>query len=155
MQKTSKVTNVSDAGHYEAGGKRKNKVEVTFENGDKGQYSFEEATQTYFVIGQEANYEIWEFKGYWNVKPAEQKKAWGGKKNNYNSPERLEFDKEKFSFEKKKQIMIMQQSCIDYAIKYLAATKKEFTLSDVVETKDQLYANIIDNLPKKSANGQE
>lgn len=149
MEKTAKVTNVQPTGGYEGKFGPMYNFNITFDNGDSGQYSSKKEQQDKFVVGNEATYTIEQNGKYTNIKPVYQQAGYsGGKKGGYNSPERLEFDREKFLFEKKKQIMIMQQSCMGYAIEILAAQGKEFNTAEVVELKNQLYANILSNLPK-------
>jgi len=59
MNKTSKVTNVQANGTWES--KQYNttyyKFEVSFENGDVGEYSSKSPEQNKFVVGQETEYE--------------------------------------------------------------------------------------------------
>lgn len=59
MNKTSKVTNVQANGTWQS--KQYNttfyKYEISFENGDVGEYSSKTPEQNKFVVGQEAEYE--------------------------------------------------------------------------------------------------
>ena len=70
MNKTSKVTNVQANGTWES--KQYNttyyKFEVSFENGDVGEYSSKSPEQNKFVVGQETEYEYIDGK-FPKVKP--------------------------------------------------------------------------------------
>ena len=56
--KTSKVTQVQSNGTWEGNYGMMYKFEVTFENGDCGEYSSKSEQQSKFVEGQEADYEF-------------------------------------------------------------------------------------------------
>lgn len=60
MTKTSKVSNVQGTGTWTSKqyGTTFYKFEVTFENGDSGEYSSKSQEQTKFVVGQDADYTI-------------------------------------------------------------------------------------------------
>jgi len=93
MEKTSKVTQVAGSGTWEGKYGVMYKFEVSFENGDAGQYLSKSQDQTKFKVGQEANYTIEgkEFNGqtYYTVKPvmAQQPFQGGGGKGYQKDPE--------------------------------------------------------------------
>jgi hypothetical protein len=82
MEKTSKVTNVAGIGTWNGQYGVMYKFEVSFENGDSGQYMSKSQEQTKFKIGQDATYTIEgkDFNGqtYYTVKPVMQQQAFGG-----------------------------------------------------------------------------
>jgi hypothetical protein len=85
MEKTSKVTNVAGIGTWNGQYGVMYKFEVSFENGDSGQYMSKSQEQTKFKVGESATYTIEgkEFNGqtYYTVKPvmAQQPFQGGGK----------------------------------------------------------------------------
>jgi hypothetical protein len=93
MEKTSKVTNVAGIGTWNGNYGMMYKFEVSFENGDSGQYMSKSQEQTKFKVGQEAAYTIEgkEFNGqtYYTVKPvmAQQPFQGGGGKPYQKDPE--------------------------------------------------------------------
>lgn len=92
MEKTSKVTQISGAGHYDGQYGRMYRFEVHFENGDYGQYMSKSQDQTKFVMGQDATYtrESKEHNGntYYTIKPAQTNAfAGGGNKGYQKDPE--------------------------------------------------------------------
>jgi hypothetical protein len=93
MEKTSKVTNVAGIGTWNGQYGVMYKFEVSFENGDSGQYMSKSQEQTKFKVGQEAAYTIEgkEFNGqtYYTVKPVMQQQAFqgGGGKGYQKDPE--------------------------------------------------------------------
>ena len=58
MEKKSKVNGVSANGTWDSKYGTMYKFEVSFENGDVGEYNSKTQDQTKFVIGQEAEYSI-------------------------------------------------------------------------------------------------
>jgi len=68
MIKTSKVKSVQANGTWEGKFGLMYKFEVSFENGDTGEYSSKSQDQTKFVEGQEAEYEYTDGK-FPKVKP--------------------------------------------------------------------------------------
>jgi hypothetical protein len=82
MEKTSKVTNVAGIGTWNGQYGVMYKFEVSFENGDSGQYMSKSQEQTKFKVGQDATYTIEgkDFNGqtYYTVKPVMQQQAFGG-----------------------------------------------------------------------------
>ena len=90
MEKTSKVTNVAGSGTWEGKYGIMYKFEVSFENGDAGQYLSKSQDQTKFKVGQEANYtiEAKEFNGqtFYTVKPVMQQQ-FGNKPSYQKDPE--------------------------------------------------------------------
>jgi hypothetical protein len=82
MEKTSKVTQISGAGHYDGQYGRMYRFEIHFENGDYGQYMSKSQDQTKFVMGQNATYtrESKEHNGntYYTIKPAQTSTFSGG-----------------------------------------------------------------------------
>jgi len=86
--KTSTVTQVTPNGTWDSNYGTMYRFEVTFENGDMGEYSSKNQNQDKFVVGKMATYEATtrEYKGntYLTVKPvAAQGGTWqgGGKKD--------------------------------------------------------------------------
>jgi len=73
MEKVSKVTNVVGNGTWESKYGTMYRFEVSFENGDTGDYNSKSQDQQNFVVGAEAKYEITskEINGrtFHNVKP--------------------------------------------------------------------------------------
>jgi hypothetical protein len=76
MEKTSKVIQVAGNGHYDSQYGRMYKFDISFENGDSGQYLSKMESQTKFVLQQEATYtiEAKDFNGrtYHTIKPVTQ-----------------------------------------------------------------------------------
>ena len=68
MNKTSKVTNVQANGTWEGQYGLMYKYDVTFENGDSGEYSSKSKEQNKFVVGQDTQYNFIDGK-YPKVKP--------------------------------------------------------------------------------------
>jgi hypothetical protein len=92
MEKTSKVTNVAGIGTWNGQYGVMYKFEVSFENGDSGQYMSKSQEQTKFKVGESATYTIEgkEFNGqtYYTVKPVMQQQAFqGGGKPYQKDPE--------------------------------------------------------------------
>jgi hypothetical protein len=93
MEKTSKVTNVAGIGTWNGQYGVMYKFEVSFENGDSGQYMSKSQEQTKFKVGESAAYTIEgkEFNGqtYYTVKPvmAQQPFQGGGGKPYQKDPE--------------------------------------------------------------------
>ena len=73
MAKESKVTQVAGNGTWDSANGTLYKFEVSFENGDSGQYLSKSQDQTKFKVGEVASYEITskEVKGklYYTIKP--------------------------------------------------------------------------------------
>lgn len=82
MEKTSKVTNVAGIGTWESKHGLFYKFEVSFDNGDAGQYLSKSQDQNKFVKGQETAYTIEgkEYNGqtYYTIKPVVQQQSFGG-----------------------------------------------------------------------------
>jgi hypothetical protein len=92
MEKTSKVTNVAGIGTWNGQYGVMYKFEVSFENGDSGQYMSKLQEQTKFKVGESAAYTIEgkEFNGqtYYTVKPVMQQQPFqGGGKPYQKDPE--------------------------------------------------------------------
>ncbi len=93
MEKTSKVTQVSGVGSWNGQYGLMYKFEVSFENGDMGQYLSKSVDQTKFQKGVDATYTIEgkEFNGntFYTVKPvmAQQQAFQGGKPAYQKDPE--------------------------------------------------------------------
>jgi hypothetical protein len=92
MEKTSKVTNVAGIGTWNGQYGVMYKFEVSFENGDSGQYMSKSQEQTKFKVGESAAYTIEgkEFNGqtYYTVKPVmAQQPFQGGGKGYQKDPE--------------------------------------------------------------------
>lgn len=91
MEKTSKVTNVAGIGTWESKYGVMYKFEVSFDNGDAGQYLSKVQDQNKFVAGQEATYTIEgkEYNGqtYYTVKPVVAQQSFGGGKGYQKDPE--------------------------------------------------------------------
>jgi hypothetical protein len=93
MEKNSKVTNVAGIGTWNGQYGVMYKFEVSFENGDSGQYMSKSQEQTKFKVGESATYTIEgkEFNGqtYYTVKPVMQQQAFqgGGGKPYQKDPE--------------------------------------------------------------------
>jgi hypothetical protein len=68
MNKNSKVTNVQANGTWEGQYGLMYKYDITFENGDSGEYSSKSKDQNKFVVGQDADYTFTDGK-YTKVKP--------------------------------------------------------------------------------------
>lgn len=87
MEKTGKVTGVAGNGHYDGQYGRMYRFEITFDNGDYGQYLSKSQDQTKFVIGQDATYtkESKEHNGntYYTIKPAQTQGYSGGGGGSY------------------------------------------------------------------------
>ena len=82
MEKTGKVTQIAGAGHYDGQYGRMYRFEISFDNGDSGQYVSKSPEQTKFVMGQDATYtiEAREYNGntYYTIKPAQTQQFSGG-----------------------------------------------------------------------------
>ncbi|GAG11227.1 unnamed protein product [marine sediment metagenome] len=112
--KKSKVTEAVSAGFYKSeygvmhnGEKVMFKHNIAFENGDKGQYSCKQESQTKFVIGNEVDYEY--TGGQWpKIKPIQQ--------NNFNGNTR----KSDPEADRKRSILIIFQSFFrsSYGVSY-------------------------------------
>ena len=82
MEKTSKVTQVSGVGSWNGQYGMMYKFEVSFENGDSGQYMSKSIDQTKFQKGVDATYtnEGKEFNGntFYTIKPVMAQQSFGG-----------------------------------------------------------------------------
>lgn len=82
MEKKSKVNGVSPNGTWESKYGLMYKFEVSFENGDVGEYNSKTQDQTKFVNGQEADYSITsrDYNGntFYTVKPVQAQQSFGG-----------------------------------------------------------------------------
>lgn len=91
MEKTSKVTNVAGIGTWEGQYGIMYKFEVSFDNGDCGQYMSKSQEQTKFKVGQEATYELTskEINGktFYTIKPVQNQQTFGGKPSYQKDPE--------------------------------------------------------------------
>ena len=102
--KTSKVTQVQSNGTWEGNYGMMYKFEVTFENGDCGEYSSKSEQQTKFVEGQEANYEFIGGK-FPKVKPFYAPPQSNGQSFNYKKDDNV-------------QNLIVRQSSLKAAVDY-------------------------------------
>jgi len=85
MEKTSKVVSVKNVGTWDSQNGILHKFDLTFDNGDAGQYLSKSEDQTKFVEGQEAKYTIETNKGgYQTIKPVYEQ---GGFKKGGYTPE--------------------------------------------------------------------
>ena len=82
MEKKSKVNGVSANGTWDSKYGTMYKFEVSFENGDVGEYNSKTQDQNKFVIGQEADYSITsrEYNGntFYTIKPVQAQQSFGG-----------------------------------------------------------------------------
>jgi len=120
MNKTSKVTAVQANGTWQGNYGLMYKYEVTFENGDTGEYSSKTEHQTKFKIGVEAEYTITEGK-YPKVKPVY---VQGGSVGWQPNPGR--------------DLKIVKQSCLKAAVELCVAG--EVSLAKLLTTADKLVA---------------
>jgi len=102
--KTSKVTQVQSNGTWEGNYGMMYKFEVTFENGDCGEYSSKSEQQTKFVEGQEANYEFIGGK-FPKVKPFYAPPQSNGQSVNYKKDDNVQY-------------LIVRQSSLKAAVDY-------------------------------------
>ena len=131
MQKKSKVTNVQSNGTWEGSYGTMYKFEVSFENGDTGEYSSKSKDQNKFVIGHETEYEFTDGK-YPKVKPV------------YNPPSGGSFNK--FNNDPNRQKMIVKQSSLKVASDLCIANKKT-DLDSVFNVAEQIVAWVMDDKP--------
>jgi len=129
MQKKSKVTNVQSNGTWEGSYGTMYKFEVSFENGDTGEYSSKSKDQNKFVIGHETEYEFTDVK-YPKVKPV------------YNPPSGGSFNK--FNNDPNRQKMIVKQSSLKVASDLCIANNKT-DLNSVFKMTDQIVAWVMDD----------
>jgi len=129
MQKKSKVTNVQSNGTWEGSYGTMYKFEVSFENGDTGEYSSKSKDQNKFVIGHETEYEFTDGK-YPKVKPV------------YNPPSGGSFNK--FNNDPNRQKMIVKQSSLKVASDLCIANNKT-DLNSVFKMADQIVAWVMDD----------
>ena len=82
MEKKSKVNGVTANGTWDSKYGTMYKFEVSFENGDVGEYNSKTQDQNKFVIGQEADYSITsrEYNGntFYTIKPVQAQQSFGG-----------------------------------------------------------------------------
>ena len=109
MQKKSKVISVQSNGTWEGSYGTMYKFEVSFENGDTGEYSSKSKDQNKFVIGHETEYEFTDGK-YPKVKPV-YNPASGGSYNKFNN-------------DANRQKMIVKQSSLKCAVDLCIADNK-------------------------------
>jgi len=102
--KTSKVTQVQSNGTWEGNYGMMYKFEVTFENGDCGEYSSKSEQQTKFVEGQSADYEFIGGK-FPKVKPFYAPPQSNGQSFNYKKDDNV-------------QHLIVRQSSLKAAVDY-------------------------------------
>tara|TARA_B100001564_G_scaffold314324_1_gene288364 strand:+ start:372 stop:878 length:507 start_codon:yes stop_codon:yes gene_type:complete len=136
MQKKSKVTNVQANGTWEGSYGTMYKFEVTFENGDTGEYSSKSLDQNKFVIGHETEYEFTDGK-YPKVKPV------------YNAPSGGSFNK--YNNDPDRQRMIVKQSSLKVASDLCIANNKT-DLNSVFKVADQIVKWVMDNKSDMSSN---
>jgi len=129
MQKKSKVTNVQSNGTWEGSYGTMYKFEVSFENGDTGEYSSKSKDQNKFVIGHQTEYEFTDGK-YPKVKPV------------YNPPSGGSFNK--FNNDPNRQKMIVKQSSLKVASDLCIANNKT-DLNSVFKMADQIVAWVMDD----------
>jgi hypothetical protein len=124
MNKSSKVSSVQANGTWDGKFGTMYKHEVTFENGDCGEYSSKVQEQTKFVVGQESEY-IFTDGQYPKVKPVFVQQAGGGSswKGNSDNPER--------------QLMIVKQSSLKCAVE-LSIERKRLKTEDVLQLAQEL-----------------
>ena len=132
MQKKSKVISVQSNGTWEGSYGTMYKFEVSFENGDTGEYSSKSKDQNKFVIGHETEYEFTDGK-YPKVKPV------------YNPPSGGSFNK--FNNDPNRQKMIVKQSSLKVAIDYLSAKGVNMDLNDVFKTADKIVEWVMEDKP--------
>lgn len=138
MQKKSKVTSVQSNGTWEGSYGTMYKFEVSFENGDTGEYSSKSKDQNKFVIGHETEYEFTDGK-YPKVKPV------------YNPPTGGSFNK--FNNDPNRQKMIVKQSSLKVASDLCIANKKT-DLDSVFNVAEQIVAWVMDVKETSSAFGE-
>ena len=137
MQKKSKVTNVQSNGTWEGSYGTMYKFEVTFENGDTGEYSSKSLDQNKFVIGHETEYEFTDGK-YPKVKPV------------YNAPNGGSFNK--YNNDPNRQKMIVKQSSLKVASDLCIANNKT-DLNSVFNMAEQIVLWVMDDKETSSAFG--
>jgi len=120
MNKTSKVTAVQANGTWQGNYGLMYKYEVTFENGDTGEYSSKTEHQTKFKIGVEAEYTITEGQ-YPKVKPVY---VQGGSAAWQPNPER--------------DLKIVKQTCLKAAVELCGFG--EIKMQDLLTTADNLVS---------------
>ena len=129
MQKKSKVISVQSNGTWEGSYGTMYKFEVSFDNGDTGEYSSKSKDQNKFVIGHETEYEFTDGK-YPKVKPV------------YNPPSGGSFNK--FNNDPNRQKMIVKQSSLKVASDLCIANNKT-DLNSVFKMADQIVAWVMDD----------
>lgn len=129
MQKKSKVTYVQANGTWEGNYGVMYKFEVTFENGDIGEYSSKAKDQNKFVTGQEVEYTLTGGQ-FPKVKPVYNPQG-GGSFNKYNN-------------DPNRQKMIVKQSSLKVASDLCIANKKT-DLNSVFQIADQIVAWVMDD----------
>jgi hypothetical protein len=91
MEKTSKVTQVAANGTWESKYGLMYKFEISFENGDSGEYNSKSQDQNKFVEGQEATYTITsrDYNGntFYTIKPSQPAFNGGGFSGGKKDPE--------------------------------------------------------------------
>jgi hypothetical protein len=122
MEKKSKVTSVQANGTWDGSFGTMYKNEITFENGDCGEYSSKSKDQTKFVVGQEAEYTFTDGQ-YPKVKPVFVQNSGGGSWKSNDNPER--------------QLMIVKQSSLKCAVE-LCIERKRLKTEDVLQLAQEL-----------------
>lgn len=107
--KNSKVTNVQPNGTWDGNYGLMYKFEISFENGDVGEYSSKNKLQDKFIVGQQTDYEYTDGK-FPKVKPVYIKPDNFNKSNNYTSSN---------SFNDNRQLLIVRQSSITRGIEFM------------------------------------
>tara|TARA_R100001463_G_scaffold126230_1_gene183841 strand:+ start:51 stop:542 length:492 start_codon:yes stop_codon:yes gene_type:complete len=107
--KNSKVTSVQPNGTWDGKYGLMYKFEISFENGDVGEYSSKNKEQNKFIIGQQTDYEYTDGK-FPKVKPVYIKPDNFNKSNNYTSSN---------SSNDNRQLLIVRQSSITRAIEFM------------------------------------
>ena len=107
--KNSKVTSVQPNGTWEGKFGLNYKFEISFENGDVGEYSSKNKEQNKFIVGQQTDYEYTDGK-FPKVKPVYIKPDNFNKSNNYTSSN---------SSNDNRQLSIVRQSSITRAIEFM------------------------------------
>ena len=118
MNKTSKVSAVQASGSWEGNYGVMYKFEVSFENGDTGEYSSKAKDQTKFVIGKEVEYTYMGGQ-HPKVKPVYNAPASGGG----------------FTPNPERDLKIVKQSCLKAAVEL--CTNDKITLKQVLQTADK------------------
>ena len=133
MNKKSKVTNVQANGTWKGNYGLMYKFEVSFENGDCGEYSSKSKDQNKFIEGQETDYEFTDGK-FPKVKP-----VWTQEQTQSTPPTQSTFKKTDDV-----QDLIVRQSSLKAAVDFTKCSDKS-TVDDIFYLAEECYNWIMRN----------